>query len=298
MAATTTTSIQELCPKIVGEAMLWFQNASLFYPGAGRARQYLQMQDLRGQQGVAAQFSQFAPIAMTDASEDVPFETESPLDSSAAVTITASEKEIVVPITDLAKKAVSFGEQWLVSSAGRQMGMAAANKFDSDVMTLFASLSPSYVTTGNPVTPAAIMQTVTALQANNVPGPYAGILHPWGVYGMVTEGSDNPLLNAAASGPNIGGQIWESYQLGVMLGAEWYQHPLVPLTNMDVDYSGAVISPWAIGCVLAQDLRVETERSARDRKDYLVGVIVYGVGVINANYGYELLQAAPAGSGS
>lgn len=298
MASTTTTTITELCPKIIGEAMLWFQNASLFYPAAGRARQFLQIEDLRGRPGLAAQFSQFAPITMTDATEDVDFTDESPLDTSGAVTITATEKEVVVPITDLAKKAVTFGEQWLVSSAGRQMGMAAANKFDSDVMALFASLGTSYVTTGNAVTATAIMQTISALVAANVPGPYAGVLHPWGKYGMINAGGNSALLNAAATGPNIGGQIWESYQLGYLLGAEWYEHPLVPTANLGVDYSGAIISPWALGCVLAEDFKIETEREARNRKDYLVGVMTYGVGVINANYGYELLQAAPAGSGS
>lgn len=292
MGATTTTTITELVTQIESEAKFWMAEASLFYPGSGRARQFMQYADLRNQPGVAYRFNKFAAITADDATEGQDYGTTSALDTTGGQVVTATEKAVIVPITDLAKDSYNFGPDQLIQEAGRAIGMAMATKFDKDVMALFASLGTSEVTTGNPVTYANFMKTIQHLRTHKAPAPYAAFFHPWGWHEFITE-SSSPVLNASTTGAgNVGDQIWQQYFAANILGVECYYNADIPTANAGADYSGAMLSPWALGAVLKRDLRIEEQRDASARQTELVGVMAYGVGVIDSTMGFNLLMDA------
>lgn len=288
MGATTTTTVTELVAAIIGEARMWMADTSLFYPKQGIATQFLQWKDLRNVQGKAATFPKLGSIAFGDSTEGEDYVTTSALDTSA-VTVTASRKKVIVPITDEAEYS---SEQDLIALAGKAIGIAAAEKFDNDVFALFSSLGAgtSYNASGSPVTAAEFQSFITALRTVKAPGPYAAIFHPWGWYEFLTEAS-SPLVNAAAS-DSVAKGIWNDYYQASPFGVRCFTHADVNKANADADYLGAFLSPYAIGCVWKRDLAIETERDASASWTEYVATMDYGLGVIDSTMGIQLLQDA------
>jgi len=290
MGATTTTTITEQVSLIEGAARLWFQSQSLFYPDNGRARQWLQWKDLRGQPGVSHRFNKYSEITAGDATEGDDYTNTSALDTSGGVTVTAGEKVVIVPVTDIAKRGYNWGPEELISNAGRACGLAMAKKFDKDVFALNSSLGTSKNGTGTPLLISEFMLYMEALQANDAPEPYMAAFHPWGWYEFVTE-SSSPVIDAAKS-DRVGAEFWGRGFVQEIMGVACFRSTNVPLENANADYGGLFMSSWAIGCVLCADMKIELERDASARLTELVCTMTYGVGVIDSTMGFQLLQDA------
>jgi len=288
--ATTTTTLTELCPAIQSEARMWFEQACLFHWDWGVIRSFMQWRDLRNGPGIAGTFAQYAQVSMGDGVEGTDYTTTSNLDTTGMVTVTATEKVINIPLTDLVKKATSQGPARIVADVGRAIGLAAAEKFDTDVMALFASLGDG-TTGGNasnsPLLASEFRWYIQKLLVNKAPMPYVCIMHPWGYYEWLGE-STSPLINAAASA-DVGAQIWRQWYSGKIMGVEMFQHPACPSATAAADNAGAVMSAWALGGTVVQDLEVRRQRDETARYEEFVGVMTYGVGVLSATMGYCLL---------
>ena len=141
MAGTTTTTLTELVPQILGEAQMWFVDKSLFYPKQGIAEQLMQWRDARGEPGLTATFPKFGAVSFGDGTEGTDYTAVSVLDTSGPGSVTAGEKVINVVIADLAVNSTMGGPAQLIADCGKAIGQAAATKFDGDVMALFASLT-------------------------------------------------------------------------------------------------------------------------------------------------------------
>jgi hypothetical protein len=287
MAQSTTTTLTELIPAITEESRFWMTQASLFYPDTGRARQFLQWVDLEGKPGRSYSFNKYTAIEMGDAEEGAEYTTTETMETSGTA-VTAGEKVVVVQITDPALDSTVLGRDKVIQDAGRQIGIAAASKVDKDVFATFASLGTSIVTTGNPITWSNWSNYIATLSKNKAPKPYASFMAPWGYHEFLGEAS-SPLVNAAASDAT-GRAIWQDYFAASIMGVEVYTHGDIPSANSGADWDGAFLSPWALGFVIKRRLKLETEREPRKRATNFVGVMEYGVGVIDATMGYRLLQ--------
>lgn len=290
MAGTTTTTLTELLPQILGEARMWMADLSLFMPKVGVAEQFMQWRDLRGTPGLTATFNKYAAVTMGDGTEGTDYTAVSVMDTSGPASVTATEHVINVLISDLSLESVIGGPGQLIADAGRAIGQAAATKFDSDVMALFASLTaaPSGGTsTGTDVTIAKFGVNITGLESVPVPEPYAAFFHPKG-WGKFLAESSSPLLNAAAS-DSVAKEVWGSHFAKQILGVNCFKHSKVPADGT-TDFIGAMISQWALGCVWKGDLKITQQYDATLRGTEHVGVMTYGVGVIDATAGYTMLQ--------
>jgi hypothetical protein len=287
MGATTTTTLTELVPQIESEARFWMLNASLFMPAVGKARNFLQLADLRNIAGDAYRFNKYAEITAGDATEGDDYTTTQALDSTGGVVVTATEKQVNIPVTDKVKRGFQFGPDKLIQDVGKAIGMAMAKKVDADVCGLFSTLGTSITTSGNPVTNADFQHYIASLATNEAPEPYAAFFHPWGWYEYVNE-SSSPVPDSSKSGP-VGEELWTSYFVNRVMGVECYQSARCPNTD-GTNYNGAFMSAYAIGMVLAADLRIEFERKGTARQDIAIGVMDYGVGVIDTTMGFSMLQ--------
>lgn len=280
---TTTTSVTELVAAIIGEARLWMADRSLFYPRNGVAQNFLQWKDIRDRQGKAATFPKYGSIAFGDGSEGNDFTTTAQLDTSS-VTVTATRRVCNVVVTDEAEYSA---EDDLIARAGQAIGIAAAEKFDSDVFSVFSSLGASVNGTGTDLTSAEFQQYITTLRTNKAPGPYCAIFHPSGWEGFMLE-SSSPLLNAAAS-DSVAKGIWQDYYTASPFGVKCFQHADIPATGGSADRLGAFLSPYAIGVCWKKDLVIEEQRDASAGWTEYVASMHYGVGVIDATMGFQLL---------
>lgn len=288
MGATTTTTITEQISLIEGAARLWFQAQSLFYPAGGVAQNWLQWKDLRNQPGVAHRFNKYSEITAGDATEGDDYATTSAMDTTGGTTITATEKVVIVPVTDLAKRGYNWGPEELISNVGRACGLAQAKKFDKDVLALNTSLGTSQNATNSPLTMSEFMLYMEKLAAADAPEPYMAVFHPWGWYEFATE-SGSPLIDAAKS-DRVGADMWGRGFVQEIMGVKCFRSTNVPSVNAAADYGGVFMSNWAIGCVLCEDMKIELERDASARLTELVCTMTYGVGVIDSTMGYQLLQ--------
>jgi len=289
MAITSTTTLADLVPEVTAEAMFWFTQASLFYPGQGRARQFLQTEDLRNSPGLSYPFGKYAAIEMGDAVEGVAY-TDTQALTASTTTVTASEKAIVVPVTDRVKRSVHMGGDRLIQDVGRAIGLAAATKFDKDVFSLFASLGSCLITTNNPITHAMFQKYITTLAENKAPKPYAAFISPWAWLEWVTE-SGSPLPDSSKSS-RAGEAIWEDFFAGNIMGVDIYTHADIPTANAAADRDGAFMCPWAIGCVLKADLSIEPSREPLSRLTQYVATAEWGLGVIDATMGFRMFSDA------
>jgi len=288
MGATTTTTITEQVSLIEGAARLWFQSRSLFYPAGGVATNWLQWKDLRNLPGVSHRFNKFSEITAGDATEGDDYTNTSALDTSGGTTVTAGEKVVIVPITDLAKRGYNWGPEELIANAGRACGLAMAKKFDKDVLALNSSLGTSKNASGTALTAAEFMLYMEALAANDAPEPYCAVFHPWGWYEFVTE-SASPIIDAAKS-DRVGAEFWGTGFVQEIMGVACFRSTNVPSENAAADRGGVFMSSWAIGCVLCEDMKIEPQRDASARLTELVCTMTYGVGVIDNTMGFQLLQ--------
>ena len=141
--------------------------------------------------------------------------------------------------------------------------------------------------TGTDVTAAKFSTAIAGLETVPVPEPYGAFFHPKGWNRFLLEAS-GPLLNAAASDA-IAKSIWGGAYTTDILGVRCFKHSKVPAATT-VDWVGAFMSAYAIGCIWKGDLKIETQRDATLRGTEFVGVMTYGVGVIDATAGYIMLQ--------
>lgn len=286
MAATTTTTIAGLIQPIIREAELWLQSASLFYPGQGKAQQWIMWEDVTNTGGIAATFNEFTALEAGDTTEGQQYVNTSAL-TSAGTTVTATEKQINIPLTDLSKKAHKYGEAALIAKAGEAIGLAMAKKFDADVFAAFSNLGTSQNTTNTYLALEDFLTSINALQTNGAPEPYAMVLHPFGWLKFITDSNSTGLIKASESGP-VGQAIWESYFAQRVMGVYCFQHSSVPKSGND--YVGAMFSNRAIGAVLAKGLEVEVQRDGLGRQDYLIGVMTYGVAKVSDTAGIQVLH--------
>lgn len=286
MPVTTTTTVAEVINEILGEARMWMADASLFYPKAGAAQQFIQFRDIRGQKGATATFPKWTAVAFGDGAQGETYATISTMDTSEA-TVTATRKHCRIQIAD---EAVYASAEDLIATAGRMFGLAAATKFDTDVCATFSSLGTATGAnaTNSPVTAAEYRAYITALQTVNAPGPYAAIWHPWGWNEFLAE-SSSPILNAAAS-DQVAKDVWGDKYITSIHGVANFFSTVLPTANAAADHLGAFISPYAIGCTWQKDLEVEVIRRPEAGVTELNGTFFAGVGVIDNTMGYQMLQ--------
>ena len=290
MAVTTTTTLDDLVQAIIGEARMWFQQASLFFPKQGVAEQFLMVEDLSQVNAVSHTFPMLGSVAFGDAVEGNDYVNTSALTTSG-VTVTAARKVLNIPVSDLVAMSNTRGEAYTIALQGKAAGLAAAKKFDGDVCAVFSSLGSTPTggnATNSPMTAAEFRNYITALQTAEIPGPYAAIWHPWGYKEFLDE-SSSPILNAAASG-DIGRGVWKEFWCGNLFGVDMFQSPRV--VSDGTDYQGAFMSPNAIGVTWKRGPQLETERDASAGHTEFVRDMYYGVGVVDATAGYVMLQDA------
>lgn len=288
MGVTTNSTLDDLIQPIIGEARMWFAAQSLFFPKTGVAQEFLTYKDIRNAKAAAATFPLMGSVAFGDGTPGSDYTDTSALTTSG-VTVTAARKVVNIPVDDLV--AMSTGEaNDIIATVGKAVGIAAATKFDSDVMALFASLTNTMTgvtASGAKTTAATFRKYGTALRADNVPGPYCAVFHPNGYEDFLSE-SSSPLLNAAAS-DQVAKEVWQDYYMATLFGTKIFVHSGVP-ADSTTDFVGGYFSPYAIGVAWKRDVTIEAQRDASAGWTEYVADMYYGVGVIDANAGCKMLQ--------
>lgn len=276
--STTTTSLNDLLPSIVAEALFVANERSIM-------RNLVKTYNLGPQQGKTITVPIYPKQTAYALSEGGDL-TANTISTSGA-TLTVAEVGVMATVTDLAR--VSSASD-VVADVGRLFGEAIASKIDKDLTALFSSFTTNVLgnvsaATAN-LTAADIFKAVSKLRAQGVPGNelYA-VVHPEIAYDLKAN-----LTNTFAN-PNAGmlqNEALMTGYVGMLAGVPIFETSNLVNNGTTGDYVGAVFHRDALGLALMRDISVETQRDASLRADEIVATAMYGVGVIYEEYGVAM----------
>ncbi len=276
--ATTTTSLNDLLPSIIQEALFVASERSIM-------RNLVKNYTLAPASGKTVNVPIYplqTAVSLTEGSLIVDHTSTGYANvSTDTATLTVGEVGIATQITDLSRIASASN---VVADVGRLFGEAIARKIDKDLTALFSGFTTN--TVGNASTllsAASIFQAVAKLRQAGVPSQdIYGVFSPSVAYDLKAN-----LTNTFAN-PNAGITQNEAMQMGyvgMLAGVPIYETANLDNNGTAGDYVGAVFHRDALGLAVMRDINIEVQRNAMLRGDDLVATAMYGVGELYDAYG-------------
>jgi len=245
-------------------------------------RQY----DMTGTPGLVAQIPIY-PALTADSPDDGADLTNKAFEVTTAKTLTAAEKGVLVTLTDLAQETAS---EDVAAAVGRQIGDAMAKKVDTDLAALFPGFSNSVGSGAAELTVEDLFKAAATLRANQAPGPYVAVVHPYQAYQLkkqLTGAGNTAMVNPS----DLGNEALRAGLVGTVAGITVFESTVITGDSAGA-YVGAAMSADAIGFMLKRSMRIENQRDASLRATEIVGSMAYGVGELFDAYGVQLIGDA------
>lgn len=278
MAGSTTTTLNDLLPAIVAEAMFVANERSIM---RGLVKNYT-LAPGQGKTVTVPIYPQISAAAITEG--DIVTNTAV---STGGATLTVATNAIRTMVSDLS---VASSASNVVADLGRLFGEGIARKIDKDLTALFAGFSAGKGDYTTAITAAEIFESVAKLRGAGVdPSGIVCVLHPEIAYdlkkALTTNG--NVAFTAGAFG-NVANEAMQQGYVGMLAGVPVFETSNIDYDTNAGDFPGAVFHRDALGLALIGDVAIETAR----RIDYLSTEIVaschYGVGELQDGLGRYL----------
>jgi len=274
MTGSTTTTLNDLLPSIVAEAMFVAGERSIM---RGLVKNYT-LSPGQGKTVTVPIYPRQTAVSVTEGDEvgNTAVSTDSAL-------LTVTTAAIRTMVTDLA---VASAASNVVGDLGRLFGEAIARKVDTDLMALFASFSVGVGGVGTTLSAATIAQAAAKLRAAGVPATdLACVLNPYVAYDLKAA-----ITNTFAN-PNAGmiqNEAMATGYIGTLFGIPVYESSLIADTGTAGDFVGGVFHREALGLAMIGDINIETQRRASFLGTDIVASMHYGVGELYDGYGVNV----------
>jgi len=268
MTITNTTTLNDLMPSIVAEALFVAGERSIMRP---LVRNYT-IAAGQGKTVTVPIYPKQTAAALTEAT--APSFTAISTDGA---TLTVSEVGLTAQISDLAIMASASN---VVADIGRLFGEAIARKMDSDLLALANGLSTTVGGVSTAGTPALIFQAIAKLRAQgyDTANDCAIVLHPNVAYDIASTLTST----FAAPASMVGNDALRNGFMGMLGGVPVYQSSLIAQStassNATGDYANLIFHKDAFGLAMMKDITIESQRQAAKRGFDIVGSAIYGVG--------------------
>lgn len=279
MAGSTTTTLNDLLPEIIQEAMFVASERSIM---RGLVKNYT----LAPGQGTHVNvpiYPQQSAAAVTEGDE-----VSNTAVSTNTAQLTIAPVAIRTLLTDLARNQASSN---VVGDLGRLFGEAIARKIDTDLTALFAGFSTGTGDYTTQITPAVIFQAIAKLRATGAPiEGMAIVLHPEIAYdlkaALTTGGATGAFTMGAYS--EVGNEAMRQGYVMQLGGVPVYETSNIAYVTNAGDFPGAVFHRDALGFGMAGDMNIEIQRRASYLGDDIVASAYYGVGELQDGLGKYL----------
>ena len=206
--------------------------------------------------------------------------------NTTSVTVTADEAGLMITVTDV----LLNGSQTNLGLYAEQLGLALANKIDTDLLAECADFSNSVGASGTNIDEANFLSAIYTLENGNAVGPFNCVLHPIQI-------SDLRADLAATTGAIWGGPSAPAGDIGAMAnlyGVDVFSSTNCASVNSDADRQGVMMpmgSNSGLAYVLKVGARTEFERDASLRATEIVTTAMYGDECVNtaANGGVAII---------
>jgi N4-gp56 family major capsid protein len=271
MAGSTTTTLNDLLPSIVAEALFVANERSIM---RGLVKNY-SIPPGSGKTITVPRYPVQSAVVVTEGDE-----VGNTAVSTDGVTLTVQTVAIRTIVTDLARTAASSN---VVADLGRLFGESIARKMDVDLLALFSGFSTTAGGASTALSAAVVAQAVAKLRANAVPADaLACVVHPYVAYDLKSN-----LTNTFAN-PNAGvlqNEAMSMGYVGTLFGVPVFESANIADTGTAGDYVGAVFHRDALGLAMVGDMMIETQRRASFLGDDIVASMHYAVGELYDGYG-------------
>lgn len=275
MAGSTTTTLNDLLPEIIQEAMFVASERSIM---RGLVKNYT----LAPGQGKHVNVPIY-PI-QTAAAVTEGDEVSNTAVSTNTAQLTVSPVAIRTLLTDLARVSAASN---VVADLGKLFGEALARKIDTDLTAQFSQLNAGFGDYSGQITAASIFQAVAKLKAAAVPTEgMVCVLHPEIAYDLkaaLTTQGNTPFTAGAYS--DVTNEAMRMGFVGMIAGIPVYETSNIANNGTAGDIPGAVFHRDAFGLGLIGDISIETQRRASFLGDDIVCSAYYGTGILQNNYG-------------
>jgi N4-gp56 family major capsid protein len=284
MAGSTTTTLNDLLPKIIQEAMFVASERSIM---RGLVKNYT----LSAGQGKTVNvpiYPKQTAYKVGDAGwsaegDEVP---NTAVSTNEAV-LTISPVAIRTVLTDFARVASASN---VVADLGRLFGEAVARRMDQDLTATFSSFTaPTAGTTL--ITAAQVFTAVAKLKADAVPTDgMVCVVHPeiaFDLKSALTTPNSSVPFSAFGLG-DVANQAMREGFIGMLSGIPVYETSNIANSGSAGNYLGAIFQRDALGLGMIGDISIETQRRAELLGDDIVCSAYYGTGVLMADYGRSL----------
>jgi len=271
---TTSTSLNDLLPSIVAEAMFVASERSIM---RGLVKNYT----LPMGSGKTLTVPRYPLQTAADVNEGTDL-TNTSVSTDGAI-LTVKEVGIMTTVTDYARMTSASN---VIADVGRLFGEAIARKIDRDLTALFGGFSVGVGSDSTAISAASVFQAVAKLRAQGVPGTdLFCVLHPEIAYDLKAN-LTNTFANPASG--NLQNEAMQSGYVGMLAGVPIFETSNIANTGTAGDYVGGLFHRDALGLVTLQDIRIETERDASLRADEVVATAYYAVGELYDGYGVKM----------
>jgi len=279
MANTTTTTLNDLLPQIVAEAMFQANEKSIM---RGLVKNFT-MPLNSGKSIVVPTYPKVTAAAIAEGTD---LSTVAQAVSTDGATLTVSEVGAMTTVTDLALRTSSSN---VIADVGKLFGEAIASRIDKDLTALFGSFSTGVGAADQTITVNKIFEAVAKLRQNGVPATdLACVLHPLVAYDLKAA-----IGTQAFAGGDLQTEALRSGYVGTLAGVPIFESSnMTDASDNDPgttgDYKGGLFHRDALGLAMMQDIQIEQQRDASLRATELVATAVYGKGEIFDSYGIEM----------
>lgn len=278
MAGSTTTTLNDLLPEIIQEAMFVASERSIM---RGLVKNYV-LASGQGKNVNVPIYPVQSAAAVTEGDEV----TNTAVSTNTAQ-LTVSPVAIRTMLTDLARTSAASN---VVADLGKLFGEAVARKMDQDLTAKFSQLSAGFGDYSGQITAASIFQAVAKLKAAAVPTEgMVCVLHPEIAYDLkaaLTTTGNTPFTSGAYS--EVSNEAMRMGFVGMIAGIPVYETSNIANNGTTGDIPGAVFHRDAFGLGMIGDIQIETQRRASFLGDDIVCSAYYGTGILQNNYGRYL----------
>ena len=275
---STTTSLNDLLPEIIQEAMFVASERSIM---RGLVKNYT-LSPGQGKNVNVPIYPRQTAAVISEGSE---------VDSTEVATnnavLTVQTVAIRTLLTDLARTSAASN---VVADLGRLFGEAVARKMDQDLTALFAGFAAGYGNYTQVITAEDIFKAVATLKADAVPTEgMVCVLHPEIAFSLkkeLTTAGAVPFTSGAYS--EVSNEAMRMGYVGQLAGIPIYETSNIAAVTNPGDFPGAVFQRDALGLGMIGDIRIETQRRASFLGDDIVCSAYYGVGELQDGYGRHL----------
>lgn len=234
-------------------------------------------------QGIAPRVSSeynSASIAAINDDDDLTSQSFKP---SVLATLTPSEVGAQYLVTDQRMESDAMG---VMTAAAQELGFAIANKIETDLISNFNSFTGGTAgTAGSVLTWGRFFAAVAQLRAQNAPGPYYAVLHPYQWHDLSKEAAVSGMQNT----PQFGDAVMQNRVVARAAGVTIFESSNITAGTASV---AGVFAPMALALDVRRAPRIERERDASRRADEINLSAVYAHGVWRPKFGVKLIGDA------